>query len=180
MLNWFWFASISPTSRPSKLPSMNSPRKSAFRSSGLNRLEKLTRGDSIHSKESRLDVLINNAGVMNTPLAQLTSHGHDLQFGTNVFGHFYLTQLFLPLLLSTARTSPAGKARVVNVSSIGHWYNTAKDGPIRYETLVDSPERRATRTESLYFQSKSVSISRFSFSRRVGIEANPLFVFFEP
>ena len=158
---------------------MSLTRKSAPSSATRNKLEKLIWDDWVYSKESRLDVLINNAGVMNPPLSQLTAHGHDLQFGTNVLGHFYLTQLFLSLLISTARASASeggsGKARVVNVSSIGHWYNTAKDGPIRYETLVDNPERRAMRTESLYFQSKSVSTSRFS---RVVLKVNLTLVLF--
>ena len=48
------------------------------------------------------------------------------------------------------------------MSSIGHWGTTAgKDAPVRYETLVDCPERRNVSTESMYFQSKSVS-ARFT------------------
>lgn len=95
---------------------------------------------------------------MATPVEHVTKHGHDLQFGTNVLGHFYLTQLLLPLLISTARlSSDDGKARVVNLSSNGHWGTlSGKDGPIRYETLVDGPARRKFWTELLYCQSKSV------------------------
>ena len=55
---------------------------------------------------------------MNSPMDQLTKHGHDLQFGTNVLGHFYLTQLLLPTLIRTSELSGDGKARVVNTSSI--------------------------------------------------------------
>ncbi|KIM25452.1 hypothetical protein M408DRAFT_331199 [Serendipita vermifera MAFF 305830] len=65
-------------------------------------------------KEDRLDVLLNNAGVMAAPIDRLTKDSYDLQFGTNVLGHFHLTSLLLPALL--ASPSP----RVVNVSSMGH------------------------------------------------------------
>ncbi|CAG2111103.1 unnamed protein product [Medioppia subpectinata] len=60
-----------------------------------------------------VDILVNNAGVMNTP-EWSTADGFEMQFGTNHLGHFLLTMLLLPLL----QNSP--KARVVNVSSIGH------------------------------------------------------------
>jgi NAD(P)-dependent dehydrogenase (short-subunit alcohol dehydrogenase family) len=61
----------------------------------------------------RIDVLINNAGVMFTPYRQ-TKDGFELQFGTNHLGHFELTRCVMPLLLS------AGSARVVNLSSDAH------------------------------------------------------------
>jgi len=61
----------------------------------------------------RLDVLVNNAGVMAMPLRR-TVDGFELQFATNHLGHFALTGLLLPVLLRT--TAP----RVVNVSSNMH------------------------------------------------------------
>ncbi|KAF9232102.1 hypothetical protein BU15DRAFT_81615 [Melanogaster broomeanus] len=87
-------------------------------------------------QETHLNVLFNNAGVMAPPMDQLTDDGYDLQFGTNVLGHFYFTTLVLPLLLSTAKSAPDGIARVVNTSSNGHWmgklnFNTWRDGPAR-------------------------------------------------
>ncbi|MCX7706476.1 MAG: oxidoreductase, partial [Anaerolineae bacterium] len=63
--------------------------------------------------EDRLDMLINNAGVMAIP-RRLTADGFEMQFGVNHLGHFALTGLLLPLLLRT----PA--ARVVTVSSGAH------------------------------------------------------------
>lgn len=59
----------------------------------------------------RLDLLINNAGVMNPPTRQETRDGFEMQMGTNHLGHFTLTLGLLPLL---ARTPDS---RVVNVSS---------------------------------------------------------------
>ncbi|MEU9699453.1 SDR family NAD(P)-dependent oxidoreductase [Streptomyces sp. NPDC047981] len=61
----------------------------------------------------RIDLLINNAGVMYTP-KQTTRDGFESQFGTNHLGHFALTGLLLERLL------PVAGSRVVTVSSVGH------------------------------------------------------------
>ncbi|MFD3562348.1 oxidoreductase [Streptomyces sp. NPDC058686] len=61
----------------------------------------------------RLDLLINNAGVMALPLGR-TADGFETQFGVNHLGHFALTGLLLPRLLDTPG------ARVVSVSSMLH------------------------------------------------------------
>jgi NAD(P)-dependent dehydrogenase (short-subunit alcohol dehydrogenase family) len=61
----------------------------------------------------RLDVLVNNAGVMACPFGR-TSDGFELQFGTNHLGHFLLTNLLAPALVAAA------PARVVSLSSRGH------------------------------------------------------------
>jgi len=61
----------------------------------------------------RLDLLINNAGVMMTPYS-LTKDGYELQFGTNHLGHFALTGLLMKSLLAVPGS------RVVTVSSNGH------------------------------------------------------------
>ncbi|KAJ7786444.1 hypothetical protein B0H16DRAFT_1490490 [Mycena metata] len=73
--------------------------------------------DEFKSKETQLDVLFNNGGVMNTPIDQLTKQGFDFQFGTNVIGHYLLTKCLLPLLLATAQSAPDKKARIVHQSS---------------------------------------------------------------
>ncbi|GAB1333290.1 hypothetical protein ACE1SV_76290 [Streptomyces sennicomposti] len=62
---------------------------------------------------SRLDLLIDNAGVMYTP-EQTTADGFEMQFGTNHRGHFALTGPLLDLML------PVPGSRVVTVSSTGH------------------------------------------------------------
>lgn len=62
---------------------------------------------------SRLDVLVNNAGIMAVPYRK-TEDGFESQVGVNHLGHFALTSLLYDLLASTAG------ARVVNVSSTGH------------------------------------------------------------
>jgi NAD(P)-dependent dehydrogenase (short-subunit alcohol dehydrogenase family) len=67
----------------------------------------------LHRRFERLDLLVNNAGVMFTP-KQTTRDGFELQFGTNHLGHFALTGLLLDLLL------PVPGSRVVTVSSNSH------------------------------------------------------------
>lgn len=109
--------------------------------------------------ESRLDVLFNSAGVMVSPKELLTTHGHDLEFGTSVLGHFYLTQLLLPTLISSVKSSSDQHVRVVNVTSEMHRVApTPKNGgPIIYDALVDGPARRKFTSARIYAQSKAAS-----------------------
>lgn len=113
---------------------------------------------------NKLDILINNAGVMATPFEH-TVEGFELQLGTNHIGHFLLTTLLLPALLA------AGQSRVVSVSSLGHR---------RSDILWDDVnfERRPYDRWLAYGQSKTANIlfavgltSRYA-SR--GITANAL------
>jgi NAD(P)-dependent dehydrogenase (short-subunit alcohol dehydrogenase family) len=69
--------------------------------------------DQLGSDHDRIDLLINNAGVMYTPKST-TKDGFELQFGTNHLGHFAFTGLLLNRLL------PVAGSRVVTVSSVGH------------------------------------------------------------
>lgn len=69
-------------------------------------------GKRLNAKLSRLDVLINNAGIMEPPKHSRSADGFEMQFACNYLGHFALTETLLPLLQKSA--SP----RVVTVSSI--------------------------------------------------------------
>ncbi|POX89720.1 short-chain dehydrogenase [Mycobacterium kansasii] len=69
--------------------------------------------EALRSTYPRIDLLINNAGVMWTP-KQTTKDGFEMQFGTNHLGHFALTGLLLDRLI------PVRGSRVVTVSSLGH------------------------------------------------------------
>ncbi|GAA0288925.1 SDR family NAD(P)-dependent oxidoreductase [Kineococcus aurantiacus] len=79
---------------------------------------------ALREAHPRIDLLVNNAGVMYTP-RQTTSDGFERQFGTNHLGHFALTGLLLDRLL------PVPGSRVVTVSSVGHRIRAA----IHFEDL---------------------------------------------
>jgi len=68
---------------------------------------------SIRDRYDRIDLLINNAGVMYTPRSQ-TADGFEMQFGTNHLGHFAWTGSLIDLLQNVEGS------RVVTVSSVGH------------------------------------------------------------
>ncbi|KDR82946.1 hypothetical protein GALMADRAFT_238637 [Galerina marginata CBS 339.88] len=106
--------------------------------------------EEFQSKEKELHILFNNAGVMACPIEQLTAQGYDLQFGTNVLGHFYFTKLLIPNLLAGAKSSADGKARVVNTSSFASRIASTVD----FNTVKDSPARKKLGTQMLYCQSK--------------------------
>jgi NAD(P)-dependent dehydrogenase (short-subunit alcohol dehydrogenase family) len=95
---------------------------------------------------ARLDLLVNNAGIMAIPRA-LTSDGFEMQLGTNHFGHFALTGLLLGKLLSTE------SARIVTVSSGAHHF-----GKMDFDDLMG--ERRYEKWRA-YGQSKLANLLFF-------------------
>ncbi|KAF5365243.1 hypothetical protein D9758_005483 [Tetrapyrgos nigripes] len=91
-------------------------------------------------------------GVMVPPKEQLTTQGYDLQFGTNVLGHFYLTKLLLPTLLSTTEQTPnSEKVRIVNLSSSAPYLMRYK---FDFGSLIEGPARKRQSSGDLYMQSK--------------------------
>lgn len=107
--------------------------------------------DEVNKSTDRLDVLMNNAGIMATP-AGLTKNGYELQFGTNHMGHALLTKLLLPVLQKTAKEQ--GEARIVNLSSAAHMW-PVKDGVCLEECKTDM---QSTTTFARYGQSKLANI----------------------
>jgi NAD(P)-dependent dehydrogenase (short-subunit alcohol dehydrogenase family) len=100
-----------------------------------------------------LDLLINNAGVMDLPTRRLTEDGFELQFGTNHLSHFALTALLLPLLRK------AQAPRVVNVSSLAH-----RGGKIDFSNLQ---AERKYNSWAAYQQSKLANLLfTFELQRR--------------
>ncbi|KAG9604327.1 hypothetical protein KCU77_g750, partial [Aureobasidium melanogenum] len=77
--------------------------------------------DTFLAASSRLDLLMNNAGIMACP-AGVTKDGIEIQLGTNHVGHFLLTKLLLPRLRETAQQGH--EVRVINVSSRAHKWAT--------------------------------------------------------
>jgi len=118
------------------------------------------------SKESQLHILINNAGVMAPPAEETTVQKYDLQFGTNVIGHWLFTKLLLPVLIAATDVSPTHeKARVVTVSSSANYLTKGLD----FEAFVDGPGRSKYQIWELYNKSKfgNVVVAR-ELARRYG------------
>ena len=92
-----------------------------------------TFADKVVNSEPRLDILINNAGVMACPY-QKTEDGFEMQFGVNHLGHFLLTMLLLDHL---KQSQPS---RIVNVSSLAHRMGNGKINfdDIHYEKSYSS------------------------------------------
>ena len=75
---------------------------------------------------NRLDMLINNAGVMAIP-RQASADGYEMQFAVNHLGHFALTGLLLEMLLQTS------DSRIVNVSSGASFYGSINFDDLQHE-----------------------------------------------
>ncbi|GFG01523.1 dehydrogenase/reductase SDR family member on chromosome X, partial [Aspergillus udagawae] len=76
---------------------------------------------TILAMTDKVNILINNAGIMAVPRLEFTKDGYELQFGTNHLAHFLFFQLLKLALL--AASTPAFHSRVVNVSSAAHRRN---------------------------------------------------------
>ncbi|KAF2163215.1 hypothetical protein M409DRAFT_68531 [Zasmidium cellare ATCC 36951] len=103
------------------------------------------------SKESRLDVLVNNAGVMNSPVDSVTAQEHELQLGTNCLAHFLLTCQLTPILERTAANSGPASVRVIWAASLEIENSPAGGVPFNE---YGNPEVHKSNTFSNYTASK--------------------------
>ncbi|CAL1713794.1 unnamed protein product [Somion occarium] len=131
--------------------------------------------DEFLSKETELHLLFLNAGVMVPPLDQITAEGYDLQFGTNVVGHFLFTKLLLPALLAGKETSPDKHARVITTSSSAAYFFT-----LDWNSFKDGPARKKLGIQRLYAQSKFANVlfarelaRRYGHQGIISIAVNP-------
>lgn len=113
--------------------------------------------DRIAGQTDRLDLLVNNAGVMRPPRRMTTEDGFEIQLGVNYLSHFALTGRLLPLLLK------GEGARVVTLSSVA-----ARQGAINFDDLQ---AERSYRSMPVYAQSKLACLM-FAFELQRRAEAN--------
>lgn len=118
--------------------------------------------------DTRIDVLLNNAGIMACPLMR-TRQGFEQQIGVNHLGHFLLTNNLLPLLEKSAATHQ--DARIINVASSAHY-----PGTIDFDDM--SWEKKEYSKWGAYCQSKLANVMfSYELSRRLqnsGITVNAL------
>jgi NAD(P)-dependent dehydrogenase (short-subunit alcohol dehydrogenase family) len=117
--------------------------------------------DRIFSEHDRLDVLVNNAGVI-SPERRESEDGYELTFAVNYLSHFLLTRLLLPLLKDSA------PVRIVNVASAGQ-------SPLDFSNLM---LERGYDAMKAYSQSKLAQVM-FTFElaehlRGTGVSVNAL------
>jgi len=105
-------------------------------------------------RSTRLDILINNAGVMALPYSQ-TSSGHEIQLGTNHLGHAALTKLLLPTLLRTAEES-SSDVRIVNLSSLGQFFSYML--PFSKGLVLDAQAAKGVPTFARYGSAKLANL----------------------
>jgi len=101
-------------------------------------------GEQLNAEGRPIDILINNAGVMQPPERDTTADGFELQFGSNHLGHFALTANLLPLLRA------AKGARVVSLSSLA-----ARFGKINWD---DPQYEKSYSATQAYGQSKLATL----------------------
>ena len=117
--------------------------------------------DELRAAHPRIDLLINNAGVMYVPTRETTKDGFEMQFGTNHLGHFALTGQLLDNML------PVEGSRVVTISSVGH--------RILARIHFDDPQldRKYNRVEA-YGQSKLANLLfTYELQRRLNAKGTP-------
>jgi NAD(P)-dependent dehydrogenase (short-subunit alcohol dehydrogenase family) len=99
--------------------------------------------DAFRAKHSRLDLLINNAGIMVPPYGT-TAQGFETQFGVNHLGHFALTGLLLDLIVQTPGS------RIVTISSVAHQLGKIQFSDLNWE--------KGYKAQSAYGQSKLANL----------------------
>lgn len=99
--------------------------------------------EAFHARHSRLDLLINNAGIMVPPYGK-TAQGFETQFGVNHLGHFALTGQLLDLITSTPGS------RVVTVSSVAHYMGRVDFSDLHWE--------KGYKAQAAYGQSKLANL----------------------
>lgn len=124
-------------------------------------LTSVRRAAEVVAREPRLDVLVNNAGVMYVPKT-LTADGFELQFGVNHLGHFALTGLLLPTIEATP------DSRIVTTASSGHRFG---DGDLFWDD-INADDGYHTRKR--YYASKLANLLfTYELDRRLRAKGSP-------
>ncbi|RPD54182.1 NAD(P)-binding protein [Lentinus tigrinus ALCF2SS1-7] len=130
-------------------------KKAAFHQLDLSDLAQVRESAQAFAKrESHIDLLYLNAGVMLPPIDALTKQGYDLTVGISLIGHHLFLRLLYPLLLAAPAPDPA---RIIWVASFAHHH--VPGGRLNYATFTDGPERRKTGLFLLYDEAKLAQVT---------------------
>lgn len=91
---------------------------------------------------------------MTPPMDQITRQNFDMQFGTNVLGHYLLIKKLLPTLAATSASAGAPSRLVWTTSSVQLYFSP----PVQYGSLVEGPLRYKKGANFLYMQSKYATV----------------------
>jgi len=142
-------------------------KEAIFLKMDLSSLDSIRRAtEEFQRKERVLHVLFNNGGVMNTPIDQMTVDGIDLQFGTNVVGHYLFTKRLMPLLIAGAEESGT-KSRIVHTSSSAMMFADT----VHLDAMKDPVALKKLGSGKMYMESKfgNVVLAK-EFARRYADE----------
>lgn len=107
-----------------------------------------TAAQDIMTTNTSIEFFINNAGIAGE--VNMNAYKREAMFATNFLGHFYWTKLFMPTLIRD-------KARIINVSSIAHYYyNPTHDRILQTEKTLSMP--KGTPATAYYGRSKLYNI----------------------
>lgn len=128
---------------------LNSAGSLAFLKIALDDLRSIKQAvEEFKSKESRLDVLFNNAGVSNPPAGSVSAQGYELSMATNAIGPWYFTQLLTPVLIETAKSQASASVRVVWTASVVTDLSVPKGGINMKDVINPSQDQQANYTNS--------------------------------
>lgn len=122
----------------------------------LSSLRSVKEGLAKGFKHDRLDILMNNAGIIAKPPI-LSKDGYEIQFATNHLGHAMLTKQLLPYLLAAAET-PGADVRVISNTSNGYAFHRVIKGAISFSELGSTMSRTMLGPWIRYGQSKLANI----------------------
>lgn len=122
-----------------------------------------------------IDILINNAGVMNIAERTLSPEGIEMQFATNHIGHFLFTNLIMQKIEASAKSGKPGTTRIINLSSravvysgvrFSDWNHTKKEAELPEDehlaqearVLWNQEEDKPYVPQAAYGQSKSANV----------------------
>lgn len=83
----------------------------------------------------KIDILVNNAAVMNIPERTLSKNGIEMHFATNHIGHFLFTSSITPKLRKAAESQPKGTTRIINVTSLSPTVAGMRWSDINFEKI---------------------------------------------